>query len=331
MKSFLACLSVVVGTYCPVALAQSVHASQGALQLLQKVAMATNSLDYSGTFVYRRGNHSETSRIMHVSSNGTRIQKLEVLDGSPREVIRRNGAVECYLPDERLVIVEQRSAQRAFPALLPVSLASLVEYYHIRLQGEARIAGIDSQIVRLDPKDEWRHGHKYWIDTTSGLLLKADVLDGQGQVLESMAFTELRIGKPDRKISVKSDLGDSETRKDSWTVRQAKLSDLRDDANWVFRDELPGFRRHAAMRRGVGRGGVPAHEVLHWVYSDGLAAYSIFIAPASGTTLRMSEGVEMMGAIGLLKRVVDGHEVVVMGDLPSVAIRRIAEGIGRNK
>lgn len=325
-KLFIFLVWAAVGGW-PAAQAQTISA----LQLLQKVAVATNNLDYSGTFVYQRGSQSETSRIVHVSSDGARYHKLEVLDGSPREVIRRNGAVECYLPDERLVIVEKSGAQRAFPALLPASLAGLAEYYHIRLLGEARVAGIDSRIIRLDSKDEWRHGHKYWVDIASGLLLKTEVLDVNGQPLESMAFTELRVGKLGKLASMSPGVVGSEAMKGSWTVRQAKLSDLRDDEGWVFRAELPGFRRHAALRRSVERAGLPAQEVLHWVYSDGLAAFSVFISPAKAPAASMSDKAEMMGAISMIRRTVDGHDVVVMGDLPSGAVRRIADGVGRSK
>jgi sigma-E factor negative regulatory protein RseB len=35
-----------------------------------------------------------------------------------------------------------------------------------------------------------------------------------------------------------------------------------------------------------------------------------------------------MGAISVMKRVVDGHKVVVMGDVPPGAIRHFAAGIG---
>lgn len=331
MNKLLLALVWVAVTGWPAAQAQPITGPQGALQLLQKVAVATNNLDYSGTFVYQRGNRSETSRIVHVSSDGARYHKLEVLDGSPREVIRRNGAVECYLPDERLVIVEKSGAQRTFPALLPASLAGLAEHYHIRLLGEARVAGIDSRIIRLDPKDEWRHGHKYWVDMASGLLLKAEVLDAHGRALESMAFTELRVGKLSKPVGLSPGALGTEALKGSWTVRQAKLSDMRDDGSWVFRAELPGFRRHAAMRRSVERVGLPAHEVLHWVYSDGLAAFSVFISPVSESAASKSDEVEIMGAISMSRRAVDGHDVVVMGDLPPGAVRRIADGIGRSK
>lgn len=329
MRVRVACLALGwAWLFSHAACAQGFAGQPGALQLLQKVAVATQNLNYSGTFVYRHDSQSETSRVVHVASNGNQIERLEVLDGSPREVIRRNDEVECYLPDEGLVIVEQRSTRRTFPALLPASLANLTEHYHIRNHGEARIAGFDSRIIRLDPRDAWRYGHQYWVDPVTGLLLKADVLDESGQTLESMAFIELRVGESGKPVDMKAGMG---ARKEPWKVRQARLSEMKDDNNWLFRHDLPGFRRQAAMRRSVDLENAPAQEALHWVYSDGLAAFSVFISPQKQSSGKVADSMSALGATNVMKRVVAGHEVVVMGDLPAVAIRRFADGIGRAK
>lgn len=311
------------------ALGQSAAAQQEAVQVLQRVAQAAQKLSYSGTFVYRNGNHSETSRIAHVASNGNQMEKLEVLDGSPREVIRYNDEVKCYLPEDRLVIVEQRSTRRAFPALLPASLAGLVEHYSIRKNGQARISGYDSQIIRLEPRDAWRYGHQFWIDQGSSMLLKAEVFDERGAILESIAFTELRIGEPiSADILKPGHAASSSPLQDAWEVRQAKLRDMRENLPWQFRAELPGFRRQASMRRNIAQDGAESQEVLHWIFSDGLAAFSVFISPLKPRQPMPDARMEAMGAISVMKRLLDGHELVVMGDLPPAAIRYFAEGIG---
>lgn len=300
---------------------------QEALQWLQRVAMAAQNLSYSGTFVYRNGSQSETSRIVHFSSEGRQKEKLEVLDGSPREVIRENDEVKCYLPETRVMIVEQRSARRTFPALLPASWVGLGEHYTVRKGGTARIAGFDSQIVRLEPRDAWRHGHQFWVERESGLLLKAEVFDARGEVLESLAFTELRFGQPTDPDALKSRHAGSAG--SSWQVRQAKARDLRDPGQWLFRADLPGFRRQAAMQRNISGGeGTDERVALHWVFSDGLAALSVFISPLRGSEAEVDDAIQASGAMSVLKRVVDGHLVVVMGDVPPASVRHFADGIG---
>lgn len=309
-------------------LAQTTLGQQEAVQWLQRVADAAQKLSYSGTFVYRNGSQSETSRIVHAVSDGNQMEKLEVLDGSPREIIRHNDEVKCYLPESRLVIIEQRSTRRAFPALSPASLAGLGEHYVIRQGGRARVAGFDSQIIRLEPRDAWRYGHQFWIDLKSGLLLKADIFDELGGSLESLAFTELRIGGPISPDALKPSFAHVASAKDPWQVRQAKSRDMRDDSQWLFRVELPGFRRQAAMRRSIEQSATKeAHEVLHWVFSDGLAAVSVFINPLSPQAGPVDAGAHSLGAISVIKRVIDGHQVVVMGDVPPAAVKRLADGI----
>lgn len=320
-------LWLAAGFISPLAWGQAVPIQPDGGQWLQRVTSAAQKLSYSGTFVYRNGSRSETSHIVHLASNGNQVEKLDVLDGSPREVIRNNDEVRCYLPESHLVIVEQRSVRRTFPSLLPTSLAGLSDHYFIRKGSTARVAGFDSQIVRLEPRDAWRYGHQLWVDVGSGLLLKADIFDERGESIESMAFTDLHIGEPATPDALKSSY--AAAAKESWQLRQAKLRDMRDDAQWLFHAELPGFRRQAAMRRSMTKdAGSEDLNMLHWVYSDGLAALSVFISPLHQSAEPVEEGVQSLGALSVMKRVVDGHQVVVMGDLPPAAVKRFAEGIG---
>ncbi len=318
-------LWLAAGFVSPLAWSQAVSLQTDAMQWLQRATSTAQQVSYSGTFVYRNGSRSETSRIVHQASNGNQMERLEVLDGTPREVIRHNDEVRCYLPEKRLVIIEHSSVRRTFPVLLPVSLTGLSDHYLIRKGSTERVAGFDSQIVRLEPRDAWRFGHQLWVDVGSGLLLKADIFDVRGESLESMVFTDLHIGEPAIPDALKSRY--AAAAKGNWQIRQAKLRDLRDDAQWLFRADLPGFRRQASMRRSTGK---DAEELnmLHWVFTDGLASMSVFISPLRQSTESGEESVQSLGALSVLKRVVDGHQIVVMGDLPPAAVKRFAEGIG---
>jgi sigma-E factor negative regulatory protein RseB len=71
---------------------------------LKKMAAAARQLNYAGTIVYQHRNHVETSRVVHfVNSAGGELEKLETLDGPPREVVRSNEQVVCYLPNQKMV------------------------------------------------------------------------------------------------------------------------------------------------------------------------------------------------------------------------------------
>ncbi|MFI4923477.1 MAG: sigma-E factor regulatory protein RseB domain-containing protein, partial [Burkholderiales bacterium] len=75
-------------------LAETPMAPDDALSWLQKIATAAHELNYSGTFIYQYGIHTETSRIVHAVDSSGEHEKLEILDGLPREIIRNNDEVQ---------------------------------------------------------------------------------------------------------------------------------------------------------------------------------------------------------------------------------------------
>ncbi|MBI2752068.1 MAG: transcriptional regulator, partial [Betaproteobacteria bacterium] len=165
-----------------------------ALALLRKIHQATQTLSYSGTFVYQQGDRSESSRIARIANSAGGIEKLEVLDGVPREIVRTRDTLRCYLPESHTVKVERSSAPRAFPALLPDRFTDLAQYYVITRGESARIAGFDCESVMLASRDELRYSYKLWADAATGMLLKARTLNEKGQIVEQFTFTQLTIG-----------------------------------------------------------------------------------------------------------------------------------------
>jgi sigma-E factor negative regulatory protein RseB len=287
-----------------------------AVQLLNKAMHATSRLNYSGTF----GNVSETSRITHFIDGGKEYEHLEVLDGSPREVVREGEEVTCYLPESRTVFIEKRSERGTFPAILPASLTNVGDHYTITNGPTARVAGLETQAIILEPRDEYRYGHRFWVDKSSGLLLKATLSDGHNELLESFVFTELKLGITPDLARIRVKLKTSE----DWHVHHvaARDSGRLEEGQWTFKNALPGFRRTAGMRRQVK---LNSPESLHYVFSDGLSAISVFIEPNVGN--KPDKQVVNMGSINAYRRIVGAYQVLVMGDVPAAAVQRLADGI----
>ncbi|MBU0751052.1 MAG: MucB/RseB C-terminal domain-containing protein [Gammaproteobacteria bacterium] len=297
------------------------QAQGDALQWMQRASQAAQKLNYTGTFVYRSGGIAETSRITHLVDAAGEAERIEVLDGSPREVVRINDEVKCYLPEARMIIVEQRPTRRAFPGLLPVSFGGGIgENYVVKKGNTGRVAGLDTQSIMIEPRDDLRYGHRWWVDSQSGMLVKANLIGESGEALETFVFTELRIGGPINRESVRAG---SHINTSGWKVQQPKATDNRaDEDTWNFRTALPGFRKVSAMKRQA-RADAPAGS--HWVFSDGLAAISVFIDPMPESPAET--GLFKMGAVNVYKRQLGEFLVVVMGDVPHVALKRLGDGI----
>ena len=289
-----------------------------AVHWLGRIYQATKNLSYTGTFVYQQGGQSETSRIVRrVGSRGS-VEKLEALDGAPREVLRTEDEVKCYLPDRRTVKVDRRGDRRAFPALLPAQIGTLEQHYTISMGEITRVAGYECQAILLMPKDDLRYGYKLWADVASGMLLKAVTLDENGKALEQFTFTQLAIG-PVRLSEVRPPQAPS-----SWHVEDADVMplDLK-TTGWSVSPDLPGFKKVTEVKRRIHA----SRQVDQVVYSDGLAAVSVFIElpPSGGKRQRM--GLSSLGAINIYTREVAGHVVTVVGEAPAISVRRIADTV----
>lgn len=306
------------------ALAQpSVHAEgmSDPLTLLGRIANAGQKLSYVGTFTYQSRGASETSRIAHRMDATGEYERLEVLDGSPREVIRSGNEVRCVLPEQKTVIIDQAGGRRAFPARLPASFSNLAENYRIRKGELGRVAGYEAQSVVLEPRDDLRFGYVLWADVQSGLLLKSRMVDESGDTIEQFAFSDVRIGGDVGADLLRSRFDQS----GGWRVINARGSEIsRSEGGWVLRSPLPGYSLMSVMRRPLGR---ERGEAIHMVYSDGLAAISVFIEPLAAQGASPAMGPLSSGAINIYKRTVDRHLVTVLGEVPARAVQRLADGI----
>ena len=252
--------SAAVLTACALLLQTPAHAEgpSDPLSWLGRIQSAGQRLNYVGTFVYQSGGHVETSRVAHRVDAAGALERLEVLDGSPREVIRSNNEVRCVLPDQKVVIIDEAGGRRAFPARLPASFAGLAENYRIRKGETTRVAGYETQQIVLEPRDDLRFGHQLWAEQGSGLLLKARMVDGQGQVIEQFTFSEVRIGNVERAA-----LAPRYRKDEEWRVVNTRGSEVsQQDAGWKV-GALPGFELTSVVRRPLGgeRGDQAAHEL----------------------------------------------------------------------
>ncbi len=72
-------------------------------------------------------------------------------------------------------------------------------------------------------------------------------------------------------------------------------------------------------------------EVGHVVYSDGLAAVSVFIEPMANKTSQPPAGLSRQGAINIYSRQVASHLVTVVGEAPAESVRKLAESVEYHK
>lgn len=295
------------------------HATE-AIDWLHRAASAAQRLNYVGTILYQHGTRIETSRIVHYVDPTGEYEKLVNLDGPPREVIRNNEQVTCYLPDSKLVRIENRASRSVFPSLLPNQIATLAQNYILREGEHARIAGHDAQSFVLEPRDGMRYGHVFWTDAATGLLLKTRMFDDTNRVVEMSAFLEVQVNaKVDRSMVQPS----YPAQPADWLVQRTPAFDAVQKTTgwWVAR--LPsGFNKIVEGFRLLPDRTEP---VAHIVFTDGLVAVSVFVEAMPGTPQVL--GLSQQGAINIYKRQLDESLVTVLGETPGITVRQIANSV----
>lgn len=296
------------------------EAAGEALRWLQRIYTATERLSYTGTFVYQHGEQVETSRVTRIVDNSGVHERLETLDGTPREILRFNEQVTCYIPDTMTMKVERLLDTRPFPGMR-ADPRVLAEHYTIRKGGTERIAGHDCQSIVLEPKDKLRYGHKLWADVATGMLVKAKTFSENGEAVEQFAFTQLQVGGRIDREQVKSRFAGKGR---DWRIESNETvpADLARNG-WFLRSLPAGYRKVTEMKRNVGANA----DVGHIVVSDGLAAVSVFIETPGEKGSPTPLGPSRHGAVNVYTRKLDNYLVTVVGEVPAESVKLIAQNV----
>jgi sigma-E factor negative regulatory protein RseB len=298
-------------------------ADRGVNEWLMRMQEASRLRSYVGTFVVSSNAGAMSSaRIWHVGDSAQQMERVEVLTGAPRSTFRRNDEVLTFLPEHRLVRFEKRESLGQFPNLLKSSDTSIPEFYAARRVGSDRVAGFDADVVQLAPKDALRFGYRIWSEKKTGLVVKVQTLDGEGNVMEQAAFSELQLDTP-----VRADkLAQMMQTPQGWRVERAEAVKTNPAAEgWALKATVPGFKPMSCYKRPAAPAGA-----IHWIFSDGLASVSLFLEPYDRQR-HQQEGVAASGATQTLTRRMDDWWLTLVGEVPAQTLKAFAQSLERRR
>lgn len=290
-------------------------------QLFTKMNQTLERGNYEGTFVFMQNNMVETMSIVHGYSDSGIREKLVSLTGDAREVIRDQNVLTCIWPRDKLVVVESASDKHGLPSSLPSDLTELTHHYKLTKVGRARIAGHDCTIVKIEPLDEFRYGHKLCIEPEQGMLLETKTFDTNGKAIENMMFTSFRMREsaPEELFKPSVHLHDY-----TWkTANEGLKGELQPDSAWKIEELPPGFSLTSVSRRLMSASKNP---VQHMVLTDGLASVSVFISKVDDPS-HMYEGAHKKGVINAYAKDLNQHQITVVGEVPKSTVRMIGSSI----
>jgi sigma-E factor negative regulatory protein RseB len=296
-----------------------------ARQWLERMSEALATRNYEGRFFHLRDSRSEAMRIFHRVDKGKVTERLVSLDGSGREIIRNQTEVIFYLPDRRTVLVEKRTEGNTLLAAVPSYNEELEAHYNIERGQFTKALGRRTQIIMVQPRDQFRYGYKLWLDDETAMPLKSQLCDRTGKVIEQILFAELNFRDRIPAESLKPSITGEGFRWVKQDVQQPQLAATQ--AGWGAIRLPAGFRLTAWRVQFIAGSPVP---VQHLVYSDGLASVSVFIEPADPRA-RPMQGLAQVGGAFAFSRAFDGHQVTAVGEVPPVTVEAIAASVTKEE
>lgn len=295
---------------------------------LEKTAIAARSLNYSGLFVYQNGAQLRTVQITHMNDGSNEFTRNMVIDGEPREVYSQGKDIVIIKPQSDKVVMEKRHGQNLFPAILPSNLDSIKNSYNAKFGTNENISGRPTQIIYLDSKDSYRYNYKLWVDNENSLLLKMLLLNktsgNKTETLEQVQFNQIDFINSPSANTVQPKIDVSKR----YVVDDATQPSHVTGGNWEVAVLPPGYRKIDQIEIKVPDKKEPNKMVTvnQLIYSDGLAAVSLFIEPvAKGTRPKM--GHTTMGSTNMCANVVAGHQIIVIGEVPAMTTIEMSKAV----
>ncbi len=327
-RGFAAAFLVITGTLLSSAAPGQETRSRTDVQWIHALQLAAQKVNYEGTIVYQAGGEMRSSKATHLFDGTYSHELIQRLDGKPREYIRRRSEtsdqVQCLIPDARRIVVSQRKVEESFPGLSSASPEEILERYHLTLGDVERVAGIECQMLVLEPKDDARYGYRLWVDRASGLLLKAQTLNKRQEVIEQIAFSDVRIGQRIDRAKLRPSWST-----DGWSIERSEHQKT-DLAKHGWTVPAPaGFRKTREVSRRIG-----PSDAMQAVFSDGLATISVFIEPhsagvalASGVPSPSANALQTHGPTSAYSRRMGDSLVTVVGEVPPSTVREVAGSV----
>ncbi len=287
-------------------------------ELLNRMAAAVQMTSYEGTVIRIQDGKAEALKVVHIVNDGVVHEKVVAQEGSGLEIIRIGNEVHCILPDRKSVLVEQWDDQSTLFSTLPSSQVRFGSEYDVSIVREERVAGRQAVLLAIRPHDDYRYGHRIWLDAETAFPLQTQLIGEDGKAIEQVKFADISLNKEIAASALEPSVSTEDFR---FLSQPARHENHAVDTDWGSDDLPPGFR--PISTHGEKLPGDEGVTTTHILYSDGLANVSVFITPAADSEDEDS-GPARVGGSNSYSAVIDGHRVTAVGEVPARTAEQIA-------
>jgi sigma-E factor negative regulatory protein RseB len=290
--------------------------------LLESMVKMAKTGNYQGFFTYERGASSRSFQIFHRVHDDLEKQRLVFLDGTPLEIINEGHQLDCIHPGDA---AKYQDISRPLAKLLDASNAdaSIWQYYAAISLPSDVVASRAVKRIYLKALDGYRYSYVFSVDAATSLMLKMQIINHNRQVLERFRFVHVEYDNVSNK-----DLQPSSERYAA--VKHSHHDKQLEPAKpgfWSVAWVPAGFSEELAVSQFAN-----TQALGHFMFSDGLSAFSVFIEPEPAAVHNGS--LKQQGATAAVSSffVHDGqnYRVTVVGEIPLLGATKIASSIRAN-
>lgn len=290
----------------------------GPNEWLERMATAVATLDYEGTVIHRQNGEAQALKVVHKVVDGVVNEKVSTQEGSGLEIIRIGNEVHCILPDKKSVLVEQWNDRSTLISTLPSSELNFGSEYDLSVVREERVAGRPAVLVAIRPHDQFRFGHRVWLDRESAFPLRTELVGNDGRLIEQIKFADINLGSVVSQQDLESSL---DLENFTWYNEPARAETPEVDTSWICDDLPSGFRVMSTRHEQMPGSDAP---VTHIVYSDGLATVSVFIAEDQEQEIARRSNLGASNSYSIER---DNYQITAIGEVPAETVQRIASSM----
>ncbi|WP_417438132.1 MucB/RseB C-terminal domain-containing protein [Idiomarina sp.] len=311
-RSILCSAVLFAGTFSVSAQQASEQAESGA-DWFNRMAEALTELNFEASLVHVHGDQIEPYQWLQGNDPETGSTELLIqMNGPDFRILRVNNKVAHFNTSASNYALKSDTITAIFPAAFSQPFERLSHSYQVTVGGGARVLGRNAQHIRILSRDNQRYSYALWIDRKNGMPLKMMMMNQSGDVVEQMQLTSLSVRNTAPEIT--KEISNIEMPPLLKDLRVQSATNYNVVPQWAPRGfKLLSQQSHTLV--------VDSTPVDHYLFSDGLAEYSVYVA-------ELTEGMETDLALSsshtLFSKRYNNFLVTVVGQVPLAMAQRIA-------
>ena len=286
--------------------------------LLDEMIAANQHINYKGSFIYARGSDIQILKINHHIVDNRIQEKIWNINGELMEVIRNGDVQECWHIKGSKMPLSHTLPAGPYAYVFSHEMGESLENYQVFVDGNDRIAEHEALRLTITPKDQYRYGYRFWLERSSKLLLRSELVGQDGMPLDQFQYVDVAINPDFASNDFAPSIRDGFSHKE-FIAKPVQSDRAFNSGMWTLKWLPDGYVLSNADSRSL-----ESTKVDRLLYSDGMSSFTIYAELASAG---MPEQQHHFGATVAATVKKGEYMLTLVGEIPMATAMMILDNI----